>query len=85
MKILKQGGNHKMRCAECGKDMIEKERTYVANLESCVIIVKHVPAYVCECGAVYYNDEVCERLEEIISNLRHLINDIAVVDYNKAA
>ena len=29
-----------MKCIECGHDTINKNRTYVANLENCVIIIK---------------------------------------------
>lgn len=36
-----------MKCIECGHDTINKNRTYVANLENCVIIIKNVPAMVC--------------------------------------
>ena len=72
-----------MKCIECGKTAVLKEKTYVANLDTCVIIIKNVPAYVCECGEVYYSDEVFEQIEQIVTNLKDLINDIAVVDYIK--
>lgn len=72
-----------MKCIECGKTAKLKERTYVANLDTCVIIIKNVPAYICDCGEVYYTDDVFERLEQIVANLKGLINDIAVVDYTK--
>ena len=75
-----------MICIECGNDMVEKERTYVANLDTCVIIIKNVPAYVCQCGEIYYSDEVFAKIEEIVMNLKNMINDIAVIDYqNKIA
>jgi YgiT-type zinc finger domain-containing protein len=70
-----------MVCIECGNDMIEKEKTYVANLDSCVIIIKHVPAYVCPCGEVYYSDEVFAEIERLVMKLKSVINDVAVIDY----
>ena len=74
-----------MKCIECGKDMILSTKTYVANLDTCVIVIKHVPAYVCECGEAYYDDEVAEHLEDIVYSLKKVINDVAVIDYEKVA
>lgn len=74
-----------MKCAECGKEMIMKNKTYVANLENCVIVIKNVPAYICSCGEAYYSDDVFERLEQIVLTLKQVINDVAVVDYTQAA
>lgn len=75
-----------MTCIECGNELRNKIKTYVANLDSCVIIIKNVPAMVCEhCGDVYYSDDVAEKIEEIVYGLESVINDIAVVDYSKTA
>ena len=70
-----------MICIECGNEMTLKEKTYVANLDTCVIIIKHVPAYVCSCGEGYYTDETFAEIEQLVSNLRNMVNDIAVIDY----
>ena len=75
-----------MKCIECGHDVVSKKKTYVANLENCVIIVKNVPSEVCEhCGEVYYTDEVFGKLEKIIYKLESIINDIAIIDYENTA
>lgn len=75
-----------MKCIECGHDVIDKNKTYVANLENCVIIIKNVPAKVCErCGEVYYSDEVFSKIEKIVYKLKGIINDIAVIDYANTA
>lgn len=67
-------------------DTINKNRTYVANLENCVIIIKNVPAMVCEhCNEVYYSDEVFGQIEKIVYKLESVINDIAVIDYTNSA
>ncbi len=75
-----------MKCVECGHSIIDKTRTYVANLENCVIIIKNVPAMVCEhCGEVYYSDKVFSQIEKIVYKLESIINDIAIVDYTDTA
>lgn len=54
------------KCIECGHNIINKNRTYVANLDNCVIIVKNVPTLVCEhCNEVYYTDEISKKLENL--------------------
>ena len=75
-----------MKCIECGHNLIDKTKTYVANLDSCVIIIKNVPAMVCEnCGEVYYSDEVFGQIEKIVYKLESVINEIAGIDYTNAA
>lgn len=75
-----------MKCIECGHNLENKLKTYVANLDTCVIIIKNVPSLVCEhCGEVYYADEVFAQIEKIVYQLEKIVNDIAVVDYSKTA
>jgi YgiT-type zinc finger domain-containing protein len=74
-----------MKCIECGNEMVLKEKNYVANLDSCIIIIKHVPAYVCSCGEAYYTDEVFEKIENIVMKLKNIINDVAIIEYNNVA
>lgn len=75
-----------MVCIECGHNLGNKPKTYVANLDTCVIIIKNVPAMVCEhCGEVYYSDEVARKIEKIVYKLESVVNDIAVIDYVSTA
>lgn len=73
-----------MTCFMCKGDTAPKVKTYVANLDKCVIIIKNVPALVCsQCGEVYYTDEVAEKLEVIVDKLEKMIEDVAIVEYSK--
>lgn len=77
-----------MTCYACNTELKPSKTTYFIDLKSCMVIVKIVPCLECEkCGEVYYSDEVAERLEEIIKQVRSLVTEIAVVEYtdNKAA
>ena len=55
-----------MKCMECGKNIELTEKTYEVNKNQAHIRIENVPAYVCECGEVYYSDEVFERIESMI-------------------
>ena len=60
--------------------------THVVNYKGCLIIVKNVPCEECEqCGEKYYTDEVAERLEQIINAAKALMQELSVLDYEKAA
>lgn len=74
-----------MTCFMCKGDTEPKLKTYVANLDSCVIIIKSVPALVCnQCGEVYYTDEVAEQLEKIVDTMEKLVKEVAIVEYSQA-
>jgi YgiT-type zinc finger domain-containing protein len=54
--------------------MEQKLKTHAVTLEKCVIIVKNVPAHICEqCGEVYFTDNVMKKLEIIVDKLESII------------
>ena len=71
-----------MTCFRCKGDTELKLKTHAAILDSSVIIIKNVPALVCEqCGEVYFTDDVMQKLEVIIDRLESIIKEVAIVDY----
>ncbi|NBJ94628.1 type II toxin-antitoxin system MqsA family antitoxin [Parablautia muri] len=60
--------------------------THVVNYKNCIIIIKNVPCEECEqCGEKYYSDEVAGHLESLVNSAKQLMQEIAVIDYSKAA
>lgn len=77
-----------MTCYACNYELKQSTTTYFIELEKCMVIIKNVPCLKCDkCGEVFYPDEVAERLDEIITQVRSVVTEIAVVEYtdNKAA
>ena len=74
-------------CMFCKCETVKPSTTtHVVNYKSCLIIVKNVPCEECEqCGEKYYTDEVAERLEQIINAAKALMQELSVLDYEKAA
>jgi YgiT-type zinc finger domain-containing protein len=71
-----------LTCFSCKGNTDRKLKTHAATLDRCVIIIKNVPALVCgQCGEVYFEDEVMQRLELIIDRLEGIIKEVAIVDY----
>lgn len=68
----------------CKGNTEAKIKNYVANLDKCVIIIKNVPALVCDqCGEVYYTDKVVEQLERIVDEMEKIVQDVAIFEYSK--
>lgn len=74
-------------CMYCKNDIMKKTTTtHVVNYKDCVIVVKNVPCEECEqCGEKFYIDEIAEQLEKIVSSAKKLMQEVSVIDYNKAA
>ena len=75
-----------MRCPKCGADTIKGTTTSVTDLGGCLVIVRNVPCYKCsECDETLYTADVIERLESIITSAQKAMQEIAVIDYTRAA
>ncbi|SEU20607.1 YgiT-type zinc finger domain-containing protein [Enterocloster lavalensis] len=74
-------------CMFCKCDTVkESTTTHVVNYKNCIIVIKNVPCEECEqCGEKFYTDEVAEHLEVIVNSAKKLMQEISVIDYNKAA
>ena len=71
-----------MTCFYCKGDTENKVKTHAVTLDKCVIIIKNVPALVCnQCGEVYFTDDVMKKLEIIVDRLESIIKEVAIVDY----
>ena len=74
-------------CMFCKCDTVkESVTTHVVHYRNCIIVIKNVPCEECEqCGEKFYTDEVTERLEELVSAAKRLMQEISVIDYQKVA
>lgn len=71
-----------MKCLLCKGHIEDKLTTFMVDLNNCIIIVKNVPSQVCsQCGEVSYSDDVAKHLEKIVSNMRNVITEIAILNY----
>ncbi len=74
-------------CMYCKcKITIQSFTTHVVNYKNCIIIIKNVPCEECEqCGEKYYSNEVAKQLENLVNIAKQLMQEIAIIDYSKAA
>ncbi len=76
-----------MTCFYCKGQTIETTTKFIVDLGACVVIVKNVPARVCQqCGETSYNSEVARQLEKIVEAVKHsIMSEVAIIDYSQAA
>ncbi len=75
-----------MNCFLCKGDMGNNTTNHVVNLENRVIIIRNVPCQkCCDCGEEYYTDEVADKLDDIISKVSALMQDVAILEYKEIA
>ena len=76
-----------MTCFYCKGETVETTTKFIVDLGPCVVIVKNVPARVCQqCGETSFSDEVAQRLEEIVNAVkRSIMSEVAIVDYTQQA
>ncbi len=73
-----------MDCFKCKGKLEEKKVNYLADLDSTIIVIKSVPARVCtQCGEQYFDDEVAENIEKIVSQLKELSTEVTIVNYTE--
>jgi YgiT-type zinc finger domain-containing protein len=74
-------------CASCfSDDKIKTTTTFTVEYQGCIIVVKNVPCLECQmCGEVTFTDDVSAKLEVLVESAKKLVQEVSVIDYNKAA
>ena len=74
-----------MECNRCKAEMQESTTTFVAELDNCCVIVRHVPCLKCEeCGEIDYTGAVAVNLEKIVKMVQNALAEVTVINYRDA-
>ena len=76
-----------MTCFMCKGTVRDGFSTFTTDMGGCVVVIKNVPSFVCDqCGETSYNNEVAQRLEQIVKNITGTVStEVAVVSYSEKA
>ena len=75
-----------MTCFTCKGNVEKSTTTYMTECDGCYIIIKNVPCTKCtQYGEEYLNGVTLQKIESILTRLKNMLTEIAVIDYNKAA
>ena len=70
------------RCPLCGGRVGPGHTTFTADTETCVIVVRHVPASVCaQCGESWLDDETAGNLKRTVNEARARRHQVDVLAY----
>lgn len=71
------------RCPICNGYKSESTTTFTVDLDFGVIVVRHVPAEVCEqCGAEWIDDNNAEQLDQIVNYAKEKHTMIEVSEFS---
>lgn len=74
------------KCPTCGGEKREGTTTFTVDFGEGVVVVRNVPATVCEqCGEEWFDDEVSRRLESIVNDARQKETELELVPFKKIA
>ena len=67
------------QCPFCKGPMIEGETTFTADLGFNIVVIRKVPAMVCElCGADWIADHIAEKIEDRVESARKNYQTVAI-------
>lgn len=75
-----------MKCMKCGRDAFKSTTTEAIELGFGVLVIRNIPCYKCEeCDEIFYTGDVAQKIEEITARVKQFVQEIIIVDYEKAA
>lgn len=71
---------------KCGREVFKSTTTEAIELGFGVLVIRNIPCYKCEeCDEIFYTGDVAQKIEEITARVKQFVQEIIVVDYEKAA
>jgi len=75
-----------MNCMKCGKEAFKSTTTEAIELGFGILVIRNIPCYKCvECDDIFYTGDVAQKIEEITERVKQFIQEVTVVDFEKAA
>jgi YgiT-type zinc finger domain-containing protein len=71
---------------KCGKDAYKSTTTEAIEMGFGLLVIRNIPCYKCdECDEIFYTGDVAEKIERISEMVKSLMQEVTIVDYEKAA
>lgn len=75
-----------MKCMKCGSESYESTTTEAIETEFGLLVIRNIPCFKCtECDEIFYNGDVVQKIERITESVKQLMQEITIIDFNKAA
>lgn len=74
---------NKNRCPICQGYKVDATTTFTVDLDFGVVVVRHVPATVCEqCSAEWIDDAIAEKLEQVVNEAKQKHSIVEVSEFS---
>ncbi|MEZ0535971.1 YgiT-type zinc finger protein [Caldicellulosiruptoraceae bacterium PP1] len=75
-----------MKCVLCKASLKQGEVNHIIDINNKIIIIKNVPALVCQqCGEYFIDNETAIKLEKIVDELLKNKTEIVIANYSEIA
>lgn len=75
-----------MKCMKCGSESYESTTTEAIETEFGLLVIRNIPCFKCtECDEIFYTGDVVQKIERITESVKQLMQEIMIIDFNKAA
>ncbi len=75
----------KERCPTCGGDRVSGQTTFTADLGFGVIVIRDVPATVCDqCGEEWLDDQTLEHIEHLVDHAKQAKSQLEMVSFKQS-
>ena len=74
-------------CTLCKcEEAIPSRTTHVVDYNNCIIVIKNVPCEECvQCGEKFYSSAIVKKLDEIVTAVKKLHQELSIIDFDKVA
>jgi len=81
--ILELGGGNIMNCVLCKANLTKGNVNHIVDLGEGIIIIKNVPANICEqCGEYYLDTNTALKIESILEDIKKNKAEVFIVNYS---
>ncbi len=71
---------------KCGSESYESTTTEAIETEFGLLVIRNIPCFKCtECDEIFYTGDVVQKIERITESVKQLMQEITIIDFNKAA
>ena len=75
-----------MKCIRCGEETYKSTTTEAIETEFGLLVIRNIPCFKCdECDEILYSGEVVKKIERITDVVKTLMQEVTIIDYDKAA
>ena len=75
-----------MKCMKCGKEAYKSTTTEAIEMEFGLLVIRNIPCFKCEeCDEIFYTGDVVQKIERITEMVKSFMQEVTIVDYEKAA